>query len=594
MSALVGAIARRPGVDAPGLARALAEASRRRANAEARSIHDEPSLSLWSVVWRPGSVVAASRLEDGSYVAIAGDPDLRGERPERIFASCSVEATSTSADGAPPPLPDRRWTAAFYRPGSARIRLLGDRLGTAWLYIAETPDVILFGPDYGALLATLPALPRVDRETAIVTLALAYAPDDRTCHEGVTILPPGTLIELDAAGAREIRRARPRFGDRAAGLSPAAKEHRLEELIEEAGRVWLPERDDALVLSLSGGNDSKYGVLLLTRRMRRAHAVTFGAPSSFDARMARAITRRLGWEATSYYDHDATDWTGWTRSVSIAGTTGGYQWSGWADAWLTLLERLGNEVMLGFLGDAISGRHLVRAAGSSGSWLDHWMAWSLDEGWADSPVLHSHLASEMREISRARFEAMLRGVDTAYPHQSALHFDWYARQRRHTASQANLIDRHAKPIPFFYTGAMLDFWANLPYEDLERQSLYLRYARTRAPELWPPPRPASFASRALGTARNALAAMVPGLKRALLPTEIDIGRIIAQNRARLADLVEQEGESVSLVADPGRVVASIRGFPGSTEMTSFQIMRLTNWLLVLRTGTPRATGKGSA
>jgi hypothetical protein len=583
VKALVGALARRGDVDPRTLARAVARGTCRSAETTSRVLFEQGAIALHLVETAPtAGRLAEAALSGGGRLFVAGRPAIAPGGELETFGACAGDTL------AEPPSPDRRWIAIVAQPDRGMLRVLGDRLGISWLYIAETPDAFLFGPDYGALLAALPSPPRVDRETALVTLALAYAPDDRTCHEGVRLLPGGTLLELSAAGSRVVVRRRPRYGDGLAGESRDRHCETLDRLLEESAATWLPPGDDGLLLSLSGGNDSKYGVHLLRAAGRRAENVTFGHPWSSDARAARALSDRLGWRSIRYYEGDATDWDSWRKTIDQIGTTGGFQWSGWAAAWCALLKRRGRHVMLGFLGDALSGRHLVPGKGDA--WLDHWLAWSLDEGWADAPVLHPEAARTMRDATRARFESMVSDLDTAWPHQRALHLDWYARQRRHVAAQPNLLDRHVEPVLFFYTGAMLDFWSNLPWEELRGQSLYLDYARRRAPDLWPPARPPSIPGRAWGFARNALAAAVPAWRRALLPTEIDNARIIAQNRATLVDLVRDRSEHVALVAEPERVVRAVRAFPGG-EMTSFQILRLVNWLLVLRPGVPAETSR---
>lgn len=564
------------------LAGALAERSSRVPELTRTPLFESDQAACYSLV-SPGRPVTVweHAVPGAGRIAVVGRPLLAASELAPAFEPCLAERVSAV------PEPGRRWVALFEVAGTGALRLLSDPLGTSWIYIVRTRDGYLFGSDFGALIATLPDTPAIDWDTAHAMLAVSYAPDDRTSLAGVTVLPGGTLLELAPDGLRAIAARRPSYGDRFASQTEAQKFARLDEIFDRTVRDWFDRSDEGLVLSLSGGNDSRYGLGMLLQRNLKPACVTFGHPRGSDGKRTRAMDRSLGLGLTRYYKGDVTSWESWRRCVEQSGTIGGSQWTGWSEDWLRLLQSRGRRVALGYLGDALTGRHLL-PRGAGRSWLDHWEAWSLDEGWADARVLRPEASRRLREITHARFETATRGVDTAFPHQVAMHLDLYGRQRRHVASQLNLMERYVEPIPYFYTEDGIEFWSNLDWQDLAGQRLYLAYAAARFPRLFPRARPPRLEERAFGIAVNAVGRIWPGVRRALTPPDIDIAFLIEQNRSAFAELARETKDALAVFAEPGRVIASIEGFPHRTEMTSFQILRLVNLLLLLRLGSKAA------
>ena len=587
---LAGAVSFTPNGSCRRAARSLADRSARYPGMVTIPVFDDDRVVCYAIspAGQPTPIWSHS-VPGAGDVSVLGAPLLAAGEFARAFEPCLSERVESV------PVPGRRWVA-LCRPaaGAGALRLLSDPLGTTWVYIARTNDGYLFGSDFAALVQCLPRAPAMDWATAHAMLGVSYAPDDATCLEGVSVLPGGTLLELAPEGLRAIAVHRPSYGDRYAALSDAQKFDRLDDVFERTVQDWFRESDDGLVLSLSGGNDSRYGLGMLLQRDLKPTCVTFGHPRGADGRRTREMDRELSLGLTRYYRGDVTSWDAWTRSVEQVGTIGGSQWTGWSEEWLGLLRSKGSRVALGFLGDALTGRHLVPSGAAGTSWVDHWERWSLDEGWADAGVLRPEAKRRLREVTRARFDAAVDSVPHAFPHQVALHLDLHGRQRRHVASQLNLMERFIEPVPYFYTDYGIEFWSNLPWDDLARQRLYLAYAGARFPRLFPPARGPRLEERAYGVAVNALGRVLPGVRRALTPPDIDIAFLIEQNRAAFVGLAREMGDAVAVFAEPARVVASIEGFPGRSEMTSFQILRLVNLLLLLRLGTRGAAAAPGA
>lgn len=580
MIALAGAFTWNGSDRAAELAGRLAREVCRLPSLSARSVLGTPHVSCYAIE-RPGS---ASRIdswtgEDGSACLVAGrlvggagpardlfEPALGGGRAEAVDADGCWLALSAGADG-------------------AALRLHADPLGVAWLYLARSPEGILFSNDYGALLRTLPAAAPLDEETALVTLALSYAPDARTCAQGVEMLPPGSLVEASRRGIRTLSSLSPPYGDRHAGLTDDQKQEMLGSVLDTGVRNWCDGAARPLVLSLSGGSDSRFALAHLLRLGDPPRCVTFGHPGSPDVRAARAAARRAGLETRLFYRHDATSWPAWKRCIEQIGSTGGFQWSGWAEDWLAFVREIGGSVLLGYLGDTYSGKNLADLPQRPGDWFENWIAWSLDEGWSDSPLLTRQTQKRIETLVRERFHAVMDGIPFAYPHHIQMHLGLASRLRRHVAAQPNIMTRFVDPLLFFYTSAQRAFWTNVPYEDMRGQRLYLTYARRRFPDLFRPERRRVLAARAWGTARNLLIARAPLLRPWLAPPEIDLARHVTENRARIVALLDAAVPLVGHWFDVPALRSALHAFPAPGGLTRFQAMRLANLLLVLQAGT---------
>jgi hypothetical protein len=174
-------------------------------------------------------------------------------------------------------------------------------------------------------------------------------------------------------------------------------------------------------------------------------------------------------------------------------------------------------------------------------------------------------------------------------HQQILQLDLYGRQRRWVATQPNLIQRRLTPVLLFYDRALIDFWSNLPPQDLLGQRLYREYAQTRFARLFPAgedqrPQPlARAARRALRSAR----AVLTGRKPARRPPVIDHAQMIIPNRTHILALARRTWHLAEPILDMAVFCMQIeryrQGMPseGSAVVSSGMLLRTTNLLLLL-------------
>lgn len=500
----------------------------------------------------------------GVTILIVGRPLIRKGEPPNL--------RNLGWDAIPPALREIEgyWVAFAYEEKTKRLKVLCDRLGVAWIYWARTPAGFAFSSDFQALVRFLPGTPRIDDTACLLSLTLTYPLGESTCFEGISLVSPDTALEFDEGRVRRERLRTLEYGDRWVGASRAQKFEALDAALDASFRVWSLATPRPWVLALSSGKDSRYGLAQLLEHGERPSCFTFGLRGSPDVTGASAICRQEGLEHTLFDSGLKTSWQSWGSAVRRLGVIAGFQYvAGWGHEWRRTLSAARSKVVLGFLGDALSGFHLVDRFG--GDWIANWEAWSLDlrpDGtWRGSQLIRPEVRTRAREAIRAAMHAEIEGHDFLLRHQIALHLDLYSRQRRATASQINFLTDEVSVAPLFYTRGMLEFWANLGYDDLRDQSLYLDFARTRFPAFFGPARRAGLYERAKGSLVNVVVDLWPGLRRHLKPQEIDIGAITTRHVERLDGLLRTCGDMVDHMVDQG----SIR-----------------NWLVALREG--RASG----
>jgi hypothetical protein len=512
-------------------------------------------------------------LSSHENLTIAGEVALSGKRQQQLSAEV--------ADQGFHPLfkVDGTWVAIMYDREQNRLRLAVDPLGVKWIYLARFKHGYMFCSDYGALASNYPGSRTLDNETILVSLGLGYSPDEKTFFNEITLLPPGVVLEFGERTVAITYRRRVEYGDRYATLSTQQKYELLDDIYARTFDNWFDSDRSQYVISFSGGYDSLYGLALLRKHRIAARCLTFGQVRNPEVKSAVATCRRLNVES-SIYSIKRTSWEGWRGCIEQIGALGGFhQWQGWAEEWLELLRSNGSKVMIGYLGDALSGKHLVSF---TGNWLEDWEKWSCDGGWMSSSLLRPDARRLMHLSVRDRLKGAAAQAIYAFPHQLAMHLDWYGRQRKFVAAQPNMIARFLSPIPYFYTNCGIDFWSNLPITDLQNQQLYLSYAESRFSEVFEREFPSSLYRRIMGASSNLLKDFFPAVREFVSPPIVDRKKMIMENRRQIIALINDVASMLDPIMDVESLRAQIQLFPKTSLLTTGQLLYLVNLSFFLR------------
>ena len=588
MAILAGAFSCNDNWDPGGMAANVAKDTCRYPAQRARLLVKDGRLACY-VVEREGEERETLQVStgEGGTVLLAGRvacPKTALDRLEEDLREDPVGALSRL---------EGLWQAVVYTLPQGPVRLISDWLGFGWLYVGRCQRGYIFSADFGAVARNLSLPLTVNDEAALASVCVGYSPDNQTCFHEITMVPPGGSVELLPDRIRTIPGARPEYGDGYVSLSQQKKFEILDQVYRESLDMWTTAGRERLIVSLSEGNDSRYVLALAIEYGVMPPCLTFGHPRSPAVRASRALCDRLDLQWSHFYPQEYS-WDSWQRCVEQLGAVGGFhQWAGWADQWCNLLASQGNGVLVGLVADTFSGKHLeqVNAVSMKGTWRQRYEAWSVEDGWRESPLLRQESRQRLTSCVSDVFSGVGKDVKYAFPHQEALHLDLYGRQRRFGGSQANLLLRFLAPISPFASRKCADFWSNLPYEDLEGKALYLAYARSRFPRLFgDSPRPPTLPQRLWGTLKNQSVAMFPALKNVLKPTEVDTRGMVICMRREFAKSIRQAAPMMGHLVDTETVLKELDSFPRQGGARAPQILRLVNLAVLLRLGSGGASG----
>ena len=246
-----------------------------------------------------GTVVAAQNGELYNHDAIR----RRLERDGHVFTSrCDTEILphlyEAEGDDMPQSL-NGMFAFAVWDAEHQRALLVRDRLGKKPLYYAEVGDILVFGSELKAVLASGLVPTDLDLEALDLLLALGFVPGPRTLLRHVRKLLPGhrLVVEQDHVKVEQYWQY-PRADADRLSRSESEWQEELIDLLRDAVRLRLMS-DVPLGAMLSGGLDSSLIVALMaagsTRPVQTFSVGFSGAPDN-ELSVARETARALGAE----------------------------------------------------------------------------------------------------------------------------------------------------------------------------------------------------------------------------------------------------------------------------------------------------------
>ena len=572
------------------LAQAVAIGSAQEPRSVAEEIFSSDSLSLWALR-RPdeaaGSMLSAVSPDGRERFWLAGDFMEAPRRPAPIVPDVAheFERLRGSVEG--------DWLGVQV---SARgsVTLLADSWGLSWVFVRRLADAAIFSHDFAALCRIPGSTLSTDPDCLLLELGMGFVPDDRTIFREITVLTPGGGMHIEGNETALIAPTEFQYGIDHAHTSLEEKFRLLDGLFETMADRVIRLAEQPLSISLSAGIDSRYALAWLSRKSAVAKLLTFGEAESDEVIGAKSVVDRLDqrppWEL---FTVDGTDWDSWQAMIQALGNCGIVQWCGWSDDWLAFVRARSKHCVVGYLGDALSGKRLselpsehpalVEPGLPLGTWERRWLAFELDCGnWWDSPLLRAEARKPMLRAASERFASLCANASFAEPWQRAYHCNVVGRQRRWVGTQPVLLGRWLTPLLFFIDKAYRAFWMNLPLADLDRQRLYHLYSEQRFPKLFPKaPSPIeSLARRVIGKLRRTISGELP-VRR---PPPIVRFKLLQPHFESILGLLDRRGEALEKVVHVQplrRAIAAIARDGTESDLTFTMLFRVVNVMHLL-------------
>ena len=198
-----------------------------------------------------------------------------------------------------------QFAIALWDARRQRLVLARDRAGIRPLFHTRARGATWFASEVKALLAVLPERARLDPQGLVEALGLWAPADPDTAFEGVSSLPPGHLLAIEADGRETLTRYWdwdfPPAGSPRAFASVEQATAELRALLVDAVRLQL-RADVPVGAYLSGGLDSS-GIVAMIRGFTdtpvRTFSVAFEDAEFDESDHQQAMVRHLGTDHTT-------------------------------------------------------------------------------------------------------------------------------------------------------------------------------------------------------------------------------------------------------------------------------------------------------
>ena len=189
---------------------------------------------------------------------------------------------------------------AIWDSRNSSLLIARDRTGMKPLSYMESQEGLVFCSELRSLYALQPERLRVSPSAVMQYLAFGYVPDPDSIFEGVKKLPPGHLLEWNAANGAKLHK----YWTPPSAEGPIANEQELVDAIRaklDAAVESHLESEVPLGAFLSGGLDSSTVVALMGRHAAgrvRTFSIGFAEEEFDESAAARSVAEELGTEHT--------------------------------------------------------------------------------------------------------------------------------------------------------------------------------------------------------------------------------------------------------------------------------------------------------
>lgn len=365
------------------------------------------------------------------------------------------------------------------------LRVATDRLGTTKLYLWQTRGLVVISSELQPLLHHPEAPSQINEEAVEQFLITSHLLDERTLVKDVSVLPAGSVTTIRSEEVSFHRYWQPHLGVPSGEHLDACADH----LAHVLGRAIAPRCDGRkLLLPLSGGLDSRTLAAFIPREaMASVAACTFGPAYCYDVRYGRRLARAM--KAPFRHFSLPRDFFRRYLEPMVDLCDGEVSIEAFPIHRLLDFGEPGDTVMTGYLGDALSGGHLIGARDPGGASDPRDLVWRRQyqkRGFSETllgSVMRPEKYRPAQGSTRALVYDALEAADAETLDEKALLVELALRQSRYIPYFTRLLRSRFQVETPFLDSPVLDAFLSLPLEYRTQQRAYRRMLVRHAPAL---------------------------------------------------------------------------------------------------------------
>ena len=372
-----------------------------------------------------------------------------------------------------------------WEPQTETLIVATDRLATKKVYVWNSGETTLVATELRALLGHPHAPREIDEMAVEQFLITSHLVDTRSLIRDVNVLPPGTLTRINRTGMSFeyywTPRIAPTHDD---GLDNWAD--RLADVLSPAVRARCG--DEPPLLPLSGGLDSRAVAAFIPPALAAAATTgSFGHSHCYDVRYGRRVARTLG-APFNRLPIPEDFFRQYLEPVQML-CDGEVSIEAFPMYRLIGMGQPGRTMLMGYLGDALSGGHLLGLEGTQnlGNLLDAvWRKKYQGKGFSEQQlgrVLLPERYQAARGSTRSLMHAALDKAAAETLDEKALVVELHHRQSRYIAYFGRLLSTRYRVENPFLDLDVLDTFLSMPLVHRQGQRAYRRMLVRHAPRL---------------------------------------------------------------------------------------------------------------
>lgn len=179
------------------------------------------------------------------------------------------------------------------------LLLANDRFGTRPIYYLQRRGIFAFSSETKVFLAFSQFAQKPNLQALAELFSFGLVLEDKTLLEGISLLPPGSVMTVTIDKVKAKRYWKPRFCDSNRRFQKKEAVEECYALLSNSIRSNL-QSISSPGLFLSGGLDSRLLAALAVKNSEDLQAFTFGTPDSQDVHIAEQIAEHLRFRHHSF------------------------------------------------------------------------------------------------------------------------------------------------------------------------------------------------------------------------------------------------------------------------------------------------------